>query len=121
MSAVPNRLQEDPAVFDVRFWRSYPMLRFIACRILGGPEHANKAVENCWHTASRRASRFEHEGEFRSWLLRALIDEAVALRNHQQTLKPDVLAELLPVEVFNDNDVHSVSNIDCAFQTKEVR
>jgi DNA-directed RNA polymerase specialized sigma24 family protein len=121
MSAVPNRLQEDPAVFDVRFWRSYPMLRFIACRILGGPEHANKAVENCWHTASRRASRFEHEGEFRSWLLRALIDEAVALRNHQQTLKPDVLAEPLPVEVFNDNDVHSVSNIDCAFQTKEVR
>ena len=52
MSAVPNRLQEDPAVFDVRFWRSYRMLPFIACRVLGGPEHANKAVENCWHTAS---------------------------------------------------------------------
>ncbi len=46
MSAVPNRLQEDSAVFDVRFWRSYRMLRFIACRVLGGPEHANKAVEN---------------------------------------------------------------------------
>src|SRR4051812_22034031 len=49
MSAVPNRLQEDSAVFDVRFWRSYRMLRFIACRVLGGPEHADKAVENCWH------------------------------------------------------------------------
>ena len=91
MSAVPNRLQEDSAVFDARFWRSYRMLRFIACRVLGGPEHANKAVENCWHTASRRAPRFEHEGEFRSWLLRALIDEALALlRNSQQTPKPDV-------------------------------
>src|ERR1700686_383958 len=33
----------------------------------------------------------------------------------------DVLPELLPVEVFNANDVHSMSNIDCAFQTKEVR
>ncbi|MDX6461442.1 MAG: hypothetical protein QOE55_5139, partial [Acidobacteriaceae bacterium] len=55
MSAVPNRLQEDSAVFDVRFWRSYRMLRFIACCVLGDPEHANKAVENCWHTASRRA------------------------------------------------------------------
>src|ERR1700686_5359574 len=32
MSAVPNRLQEDSAVFDARFWRSYRMLRFIACR-----------------------------------------------------------------------------------------
>src|SRR5258708_32571553 len=51
MSAVPNRLQEDPAVFDVRFWRSYRMLRFIACRVLGGPEHAHKAVEDSWHTA----------------------------------------------------------------------
>jgi hypothetical protein len=88
-----NRLQ-DSAVFDVRFWRSYRMLRFIACRVLGGPEHANKAVENCWHTASRRAPRFEHEGEFRSWLLRALIGEALALlRNSQQTPKPDVLSD----------------------------
>ena len=96
MSAVPNRLQADSAVFDVRFWRLYRMLRFIACRVLGGPEHANKAVENCWHTASRRAPRFEHEGEFRSWLLRALIDEALALlRNSQQTPKPDVLSEPL--------------------------
>jgi len=97
------------------------MLPFIACRVVGGPEHANKAVENCWHTASRRAPRFDHEGEFRSWLLRALIDEALALRNNQQTPKPDVLPEPLPVEVFNGNDVHSMSNIDCAFQTKEVR
>ena len=121
MSAVPNRLQEDSAVFDVRSWRSYPMLPFIACRVLGGPEHANKAVENCWHTASRRAPRFDHEGEFRSWLLRVLIDEALALRNNQQTPKPDVLPEPLPVEVFNGNDVHSMSNIHCAFQTKEVR
>ena len=106
MSAVPNRLQEDSAVFDVRFWRSYRMLRFIACCVLGDPEHANKAVENCWHTASRRAPRFEHEGEFRSWLLRALIDEALALlRNSQQTPEPDVLSEPLPVEVFSGKDV----------------
>ena len=72
------------------------MLRFIACRVLGGPEHANKAVENCWHTASRRAPRFDREGEFRSWLLRVLIDEALALlRNNQQNPKPDVLPEPL--------------------------
>ena len=106
MSAVPNRLQEDSAIFDFRFWRSYRMLRFIACRVLGGPEHANKAVENCWHTASRHAPRFEHEGEFRSWLLRALIDEPLALlRNSRQTPKPDVLSEPLLVESFSGSDV----------------
>jgi DNA-directed RNA polymerase specialized sigma24 family protein len=122
MSVVPNRLQEDSAVFDVRFWRSYRMLRFIACRVLGGPKHANKAIENCWHTASRRAPHFDHEGEFRSWLLRVLIEEALALlRDDQQTPKPDVLPEPLPVEVFSGNYVHSVSNIDGAFQTKELR
>src|SRR5258708_12492685 len=104
MSAVPNRLQEDSAVFDVRFWRSYRMLRFIACCVLGDPEHANKAVENCWHTASRRAPRFEHEGEFRSWLLRALIDEALALLpNSHQTPDPDSFPEPLPLEDFSGN------------------
>ena len=47
--------------------------------------------------------------------------EALVLRNHQQPPKPDVLAEPLPVELFNSNDVHSVSNVECAFQTKGVR
>jgi ketosteroid isomerase-like protein len=31
------------------------------------------------------------------------------------------LARTAPVEVFSGNDVHSVSNIDGAFQTKEIR
>src|SRR5438270_8349371 len=90
MSAVPNRLQEDSAIFNVRFWRSYRMLRFIACRVLGGPEHANKAVDNCWHTASRRAPRCDHVGGFRRWLRWVRSAVAVALRFHNQpTRNPD--------------------------------
>src|SRR5258706_13408980 len=57
MSAVPNRVQEDSAIFDVRFWRSYRMLLFIACRLLGGPEHATKDCETCCHTGSRGCPR----------------------------------------------------------------
>ena len=77
--AVRRKDREDLLEFDARFWRGYRLLLFIACRILGGPEQAEKAVENCWHAASRNPPQFEYEGEFRSWLLRVLIDEALAL------------------------------------------
>jgi len=55
------------------------MLRLIACRVLSNCERAEKAIRNCWHTASHYSPRFECEGAFRSWLLRVLIDEALAL------------------------------------------
>jgi DNA-directed RNA polymerase specialized sigma24 family protein len=74
MTAALNELQEDLSIFDARFWRCYRMLYFIACRILPGSERAEEAIGNCWRTASRHLPRFEYEGEFRSWLLRVLID-----------------------------------------------
>src|SRR6516225_1199443 len=58
-----------------RFWRCYHLLHFIACRVLGGPERAEKAVENCWHAASRNPPHFEYAGAFRTWLVRVLIEE----------------------------------------------
>ena len=69
--------------FDSRFWRCYYLLHFIACRVLGGPERAEKAVENCWHAASRNPPHFEYAGAFRTWLVRVLIEEALALRESQ--------------------------------------
>lgn len=71
--------QEDPPVFATRFSRCRPLLHFIACRVLAGTEGADRAVENCRLMASRNPPRFEHEGAFRSWLLRVLIDEARAV------------------------------------------
>jgi len=73
------RTQEDPAVFHTRFWRCFRLLHFIACRVLGDPERADDAVENCWLRASRNPPRFEYEGAFRSWLVRVLIDEALGI------------------------------------------
>jgi len=75
-----NNEQENPAVFAFRFSCCHQLLHFIACRVLGGPEHANAAIENCWLTASRNPPRFEYEGAFRSWLVRVLIDGALAIR-----------------------------------------
>ena len=74
--------QEEPAVFDARFLRCFRLLHFVACRVLGGDERAHDAMTACWLTASRNPPRFEYEGEFRGWLVRVLIDEALAiLRN----------------------------------------
>jgi hypothetical protein len=77
--SVANGLREDPAEFGARFSRCHRLLHFIACRVLGGPEQADEAIENCRRTASRNLRRFEYEGAFRSWLVSVLIDEALAL------------------------------------------
>jgi Sigma-70 region 2 len=105
-SFIANELEEHPSVFDARFWRSYRILHFIACRILGGPERAEKAVENGWLTASLHPPRFEYEGEFRSWLLRVLIDEALLLQKDQQSPTPKDSGIPAPAEMFHREGVH---------------
>ena len=81
---IANRREDNRVTFNARFSRSYRLLHFIACRVLGSPERADDAVENCWLTASRNPPRFEYEGEFRSWLLRVLINEALAVLRENQ-------------------------------------
>jgi DNA-directed RNA polymerase specialized sigma24 family protein len=86
-----KRPDDDSALFDSRFSRSYRLLHFIAGRILDDPEQAKRAVENCRHSASARVPRFEYEGAFRSWLARVLIDEALLLLpKKQQTLQANI-------------------------------
>ena len=83
---IANRRDENRVLFNARFSRCYGLLHFIACRVLGGPERADDAVDNCWLTASRNPPQFKYESEFRSWLLRVLIDEALdILRDNQGT------------------------------------
>ena len=104
--AARGRLNRQELIFDARFWRCYRMLHFIACRVLGGPVRAEEAIGSCWRIASRHPQRFEHEGEFYSWLLRVLIDEAlVFLRERMPTRTPKGLCEPVPAPVFRSNDV----------------
>jgi DNA-directed RNA polymerase specialized sigma24 family protein len=70
---------EHSAIFIDRFLRSHRLLYFIACRVLGGDEKALIAIRNCWRTALCSPPHFEYEGAFRSWLVRILIDEALAI------------------------------------------
>ena len=83
MKEINNRLleseQEQFAIFTDRFIRSYRLLHFIACRVLSDDERSPIAIQNCWRTASRNPPHFEYEAAFRSWLVRVLIDEALAI------------------------------------------
>jgi DNA-directed RNA polymerase specialized sigma24 family protein len=80
---ISSDVQEDPTVFHARFSRCYGLLRFLAGCVLGGGEGARESVQNCWLAASRNPPKFEHEGAFRSWLLRIVLDEALAIRRKE--------------------------------------
>jgi DNA-directed RNA polymerase specialized sigma24 family protein len=83
-----NAPQEHFVVFENRFSRCCPLLQLLACRILNSHEEVEKAVQNCRITASRNPPRFEYEGAFRSWLVRVLIDEALAILLQRKAALP---------------------------------
>jgi DNA-directed RNA polymerase specialized sigma24 family protein len=72
--------------FKERFSRCSPLLHFLAGRILGRHEEVEEAVRSCRITASHNLPRFEYEGAFRSWLVRILIDEALAIRQRHSAV-----------------------------------
>jgi RNA polymerase sigma factor (sigma-70 family) len=86
---IPGRnLQEDSILFEERFSRCCPLLHFLAFRILGSDEEAEEAVQSCRITASRNPPRFQYEGAFRGWLVRVLMDEALAALRQRKAALP---------------------------------
>jgi RNA polymerase sigma-70 factor, ECF subfamily len=77
--------QRNLEALDVLFSRYRPVLSLIAYRVLGNHEEAEDAVQNCLRAATDRAPGFEHEGDFRGWLARILIDEAVTILHKQRS------------------------------------
>ena len=71
--------QENPEALDVLFSQYRRVLYRIAYRVLENHEEAEDAVQNCLLAASCNVPRFDSEGAFRSWLVRVLIDEALAI------------------------------------------
>jgi DNA-directed RNA polymerase specialized sigma24 family protein len=79
--------------FYVRASRYRRLLHSVAHRVLGNPDRADIAVENCLFSASHRVTVFDCEGAFRSWLVRIAIDEALAILHGTSS-------SLLPKQVF---------------------
>jgi len=73
-SSADNRIS-----FYVRAARYHRLLYFVADRVLGNPDRAAIAVENCLFWASRHFARFDDEGDFRSWLVRLALEESLAI------------------------------------------
>jgi len=99
------RLDQQRMTVDAMFCRCHRTLHFIARRVLGGSERAEEAIGGCWRIVSRHPQRFEHEGEFHGWLLRVLIDQALALL-HESVPEPapKVLCEPAPSQSFRSMD-----------------
>jgi hypothetical protein len=75
----PSRDQEQLDQFANWFSRSRNTLHYMADLILRNSEMADHAVQTCRQKASRNLTGSESEGEFRSWVFRLLIDEALKI------------------------------------------
>jgi Sigma-70 region 2 len=72
---------------DVLFSRYRRLLSLVAYNVLADHAEAEDAVQNCLLTVSGNVPKFEHEGAFRCWLIRVLIDEAVAILAKQSSTR----------------------------------
>jgi hypothetical protein len=79
-SSADNRIS-----FYVRAARYHRLLHFVAHRVLGDPERAVIAVENCLFSAARDFTRLDHEGDFRSWLVRLTLEESLGILHGRKT------------------------------------
>jgi RNA polymerase sigma factor (sigma-70 family) len=80
--------QADLKTLEMRISRYRRLLYFLAYRVLGNHTDAEQAVQSCILAVPRNVPSLEHEGGFRAWLVRALINEALAIlrKNRLETL-----------------------------------
>ena len=89
--------QDNLQALDVLFSLYRRVLYGVAYRVLNNHQKAEDAVQNCLLAASCNVPRFENEGAFRSWLVRVLIDEALAILYKDRigsTTSPDPALDL---------------------------
>ena len=89
--------QENPEALDVLFSRYRRVLYRIAYRVLENHQEAKDAVCNCLLATSCNVPQFDSEGAFRSWLVRVLIDEALAILYKERigpTMSPEPILDL---------------------------
>ena len=83
--------------FYVRAARYRRLLYFVAHRVLGNPDRAFVAVENCLFSAARQVATFDHEGAFRNWLVRLALDESLAILHGRKMPKHQYEDEVIGI------------------------
>jgi RNA polymerase sigma factor (sigma-70 family) len=71
--------QADLKTLEMWVSRYRRVLYFVAHRLLGNHADAEQAVQSCILSIPRKVPSLEHEGGFRAWLVRVLINEALAI------------------------------------------
>jgi hypothetical protein len=77
--------------------------------VLGDPDRADIAVENCLFSASHHVTTFDCEGAFRSWLVRIALDQALAIlhgrsiREHRRDWSPQEQGKSVALMVMKCN------------------
>jgi RNA polymerase sigma-70 factor, ECF subfamily len=85
-------LRGNDRALDTLFARHRRLLHSLAVRILRNHEEAEDAVQNCMLLAFRNLPKFDCHGAFRTWLVRILINEAIAILRKRKT-RPQVVSE----------------------------
>jgi len=81
---IANGLQGDQEAFNVLFSKYRRLLYSLASRVLHSHEEAEDAVQNSALLAFCKLPSFKHEGAFRSWLVRVLIDVALFILQERE-------------------------------------
>jgi DNA-directed RNA polymerase specialized sigma24 family protein len=81
--------------FEISISRYRRVLYFIAHRVLGNRRDAEAAVKSCLLSVSRNVPPFEREGSLRGWVVRVLIDEALAILRKNR-IKSIMCSEAVP-------------------------
>jgi RNA polymerase sigma-70 factor (ECF subfamily) len=89
---ISTGLQGNEKALDTLFARHRRLLHSLAVRILHNHEDAEDAVQNCMVLAFRNLPKFEYHAAFRTWLVRILINEAIAILRKKKA-RPQVVCE----------------------------
>jgi len=77
-----HRSQED---FEQEFLR-FRGFKQIADRVPAGDDDVDEAIERGYDLARRQGRRFRSESEFRRWLLRTLLNEALMILHEKESV-----------------------------------
>jgi RNA polymerase sigma-70 factor (ECF subfamily) len=89
---ISRGLLGDLDALNVLFTRYRRLLYCLAHRLLHNHEEAEDAVQSCLLSAFRNLSKVKNQGSFRNWLVRILINEALAIVRREKS-RPEIAAD----------------------------
>lgn len=71
--------------FDRQFLSCKGLLKQIAERVLNATEEVEEAMQRSYAAATSQRSRFRSDGEFRRWLVRTVLNEALTILHERES------------------------------------